>query len=70
MSTFHERKAMRTEHYRRFVYGWKLVKCVACNGSGYYDSHGSPPCFACDGTGKARVRPHHTSSTQGGSDGN
>lgn len=21
------------------------------NGSRYYDSHGSPPCGACDGTG-------------------
>jgi DnaJ-class molecular chaperone len=26
-------------------------KCYACNGSGYYDSNGSPPCGACDGTG-------------------
>lgn len=26
-------------------------KCMACNGSRYYDSHGSPPCGACDGTG-------------------
>lgn len=26
-------------------------KCMACNGSGHYDSHGSPPCGACDGTG-------------------
>lgn len=26
-------------------------KCVACNGSGRYDSKGSPPCGACDGTG-------------------
>lgn len=26
-------------------------KCMACNGSGVYDSHGSPPCGACDGTG-------------------
>lgn len=29
----------------------KVKKCMACNGSGYYDSHGSPPCGACDGTG-------------------
>jgi DnaJ-class molecular chaperone len=26
--------------------------CIACNGSGYYDDHGSPKCDACDGTGK------------------
>lgn len=26
-------------------------KCMACNGSGRYDSTGSPPCGACNGTG-------------------
>ena len=26
--------------------------CTACGGSGYYDSHGSPLCGACDGTGE------------------
>ena len=26
--------------------------CVACNGSGRYDSTGSPKCSACNGTGK------------------
>lgn len=25
-------------------------KCVACNGSGYYDVAGSPTCAACKGT--------------------
>jgi hypothetical protein len=25
--------------------------CSACNGSGYYDSHGSPRCESCNGTG-------------------
>lgn len=57
MSTFHERKAERAEYYRRFVHGLKLEKCVACNGSGYYDNTGSPPCSSCGGTGKTRVRP-------------
>lgn len=33
----------------------KAVKCVACNGSGHYDSNGSPPCGACDGTGVEQV---------------
>jgi hypothetical protein len=28
-----------------------IKKCMACNGSGKYDSNGSPPCGACDGTG-------------------
>lgn len=27
-------------------------KCIACNGSGYYDNTGSPKCGACNGTGK------------------
>lgn len=27
--------------------------CYACNGSGRYDHNGSPPCGACDGTGRA-----------------
>jgi len=57
MSTFHERKAERAEYFRRFIHGWKLEKCGACNGSGYYDNDGSPPCGCCDGTGKERVRP-------------
>ena len=26
--------------------------CVACSGSGRYDSTGSPKCSACNGTGK------------------
>lgn len=49
---FHERKAARTDYYMRFVYGWKLRKCVACNGSGRYDSNRSPKCSSCNGTGK------------------
>lgn len=27
-------------------------RCIACNGSGHYDSGGSPPCGACGGSGK------------------
>jgi len=50
--TFQERKRRRTEYYMRFVYKKKLVKCAACNGSGYYDNDGSPSCSSCDGTGK------------------
>ncbi len=26
-------------------------KCTACNGSGHYDSVGSPKCSCCDGAG-------------------
>lgn len=65
MSTFHERKAARAEHYRRFVHGWKQQRCTACNGSGYYDNTGSPCCGACDGTGKEFVKPTKSIPSQG-----
>ena len=57
MSTFAERKAARTEWYEKFVKGWKQQRCTACNGSGIYDHNGSPPCGACDGSGKELVSP-------------
>lgn len=60
MSTFHERKAQRTAYLTKFVYGWKLVKCGACNGSGFYDhsrNGKTPKCSNCEGSGKARVSP-------------
>lgn len=53
---FRQRKAARRKHYERFVRGWKLRPCAACNGSGRYDGNGSPPCGACDGTGKERYK--------------
>lgn len=33
----------------------KDTKCIACNGTGYYDNTGSPQCSACGGTGKESV---------------
>lgn len=30
---------------------FKKVRCLACNGTGYYDHNGSPKCSACNGTG-------------------
>jgi hypothetical protein len=48
------RKQARVELYKKFIEGWKLKACTACNGSGIYDHNGSPPCGACDGTGKER----------------
>lgn len=54
---FRERKRLRTEHYMLNIHGWKLQKCGACNGSGYYDHNGSPKCGACNGTGKVRCSP-------------
>ena len=60
MSTYHERKQARTEAFTKGVKGWKLIKCGACNGSGYYDSsrHGvTPKCGCCNGTGKEKVSP-------------
>ncbi len=56
MSDFHTRKAERKERYERFVKGWRLRKCSACNGSGRYDSTGSPRCGACNGTGRERFK--------------
>ena len=54
--TFAERKAERKEYFEKYVYKKKLVKCIACNGSGYYDHNGSPKCEGCNGTGKKRER--------------
>lgn len=52
--TWKERKKERTEYYFQYVYKKKLVECWSCSGSGYYDHNGSPPCGACNGTGKVR----------------
>ena len=57
MAAFSERKAQRTDYYKRFVHGWKQRPCTACNGSGHYDNGGSPRCGACDGTGKELFKP-------------
>ena len=58
---FKSRKAARTAYYKRFIEGWKLIPCSACNGSGWYDNtdkHGrQPKCGCCEGTGKERVSP-------------
>ena len=54
--TFEQRKRSRALAFFRYRYGWILDACTACMGSGRYDADGSPPCGACDGTGKARVR--------------
>lgn len=54
---YHERKKARTEHYKTNVEGWRLVTCVACNGSGRYDHNGSPDCGSCEGTGKVKRSP-------------
>jgi len=58
--TFNERKEKRKAYYDNFIKWWKLIDCTACSGSGYYDSNGSPPCSACDGTGKERVKPRES----------
>ena len=58
---FHERKKHRTEYYYNYVFGHKLYKCGACNGSGRYDHTGSPKCSNCNGTGKVRLKePENT----------
>lgn len=60
MSTWLERKAERKAYYEKYVHGWKLIRCIACSGSGYYDHNGSPKCSSCGGTGKIRVPPGTT----------
>jgi len=59
--TYRERKLARTEHFNRYIVGWKLRKCTACSGSGYYDSNGSPSCGSCNGSGKERYKPEQLS---------
>ena len=54
--SFHDRKKERSDYYWKYVHGWKLTKCIACNGSGKYDVDGSPPCSSCGGTGKERYK--------------
>lgn len=55
--SFHARKAERSAYYHEHIKGWRTQACVACNGSGVYDHNGSPPCGACDGTGKETYLP-------------
>lgn len=54
--TWAARKKKRSDHYKKYVYKWKLRTCIACNGSRYYDCCGSPPCGNCNGTGKEQYR--------------
>jgi len=51
--SYQERKEQRTRRYWQ-QHGKKLVRCSACNGSGYYDHNGSPLCASCNGTGRER----------------
>lgn len=53
--TWKEDKKQRTLHYFKNVYKKKEQLCMACNGSGYYDTNGSPPCEACGGKGKIKA---------------
>lgn len=45
------RKAMVAGKQRITEDQSKKHKCYACNGTGVYDTTGSPPCGACDGKG-------------------
>lgn len=53
MSDYQTRKEQRRKAYGE-NHGRKLIPCTACSGSGFYDSHGSPKCGSCEGTGKER----------------
>ena len=58
--SYRERKAERVKFYEENVRGRKLRACVACNGSGRYDTFKSPKCVACNGSGKERYKPSNT----------
>ena len=57
MSGFRERKAERVKWWKENIESTKKRLCVACNGSGRYDSNGSPKCSSCGGSGKERYKP-------------
>lgn len=56
MDDYQRRKQQRTKFYMEHHHGYKKRRCIACNGSGRYDSSGSPPCASCNGTGKERYK--------------
>ena len=58
MSSFAERKALRSKEYASLL-RHKTRKCIACNGSGHYDNDNSPPCSSCNVTGKERYLEHN-----------
>jgi hypothetical protein len=47
----YDRKAKRYMRVDEYEEEREARRCVACNGSGHYDTTGSPPCAACCGTG-------------------
>jgi len=52
--TFRQRKQERKEFWEKYIFGWILIACTACNGSGKYDSFGSPKCECCEGKGRIK----------------
>lgn len=55
---YYERKKVRTEWYKKYIFGNKLKTCVSCNGSGYYDGTFKGKqlkCQSCLGVGKVRT---------------
>lgn len=65
IGSYAERKAARKDYFEKYVRGWKLRTCYACNGSGRYDTWGGPKCSGCGGTGKERYKPDATPSPDG-----
>lgn len=51
---FQERKKLRSDYYFKFIFGYKLRKCISCSGTGFYDNDKSPICSSCEGTGKEK----------------
>lgn len=50
-----QKQAMKKAKERVLVEKNSIKKCVACNGSGYYDTTNSPTCSSCEGTGIEEV---------------
>lgn len=57
--TWKQYKAIRKAYFYAYIFKNKLKVCVACNGTGQYDTtrYGKiPKCGSCEGTGKVRER--------------
>lgn len=55
---YYERKRLRTEWYKKYIFGNKLKVCTSCNGTGWWDgtfNGKQPKCTNCQGSGKTRV---------------
>lgn len=61
MNDYELRKASRRDLYLK---NRKMVRCIACNGSGRYDNTNSPKCGACGGLGKVKEVQYEEGSSK------